>query len=363
MTGRRSLIALCVLVLHLCGPLMAQDRLRVAMFDAELRRDGPGLLLRDIEGGKDPQVEAVIDVIAVSRPDVLALMGFDWDYDGRALAVLAERLKAKGMDYPYVFTARPNAGLATGVDLDGDGLVTGPGDAQGYGDFSGKNGLAVLSVHPILEDEIQDFTSMLWRDLPGALMPMVDGRPFPSELAQAVQRLSSTNHWVLPILLPHGIRMKLLMFRATPPVFDGPEDLNGRRNHDEVVFWQYFLDGAFGHAPTDRFVLAAGANLDPFDGEGRTDAILSLLRDPRLIDPEPSSPGAAETEDDGQLGAPALDTVDWGVGSMRVDYLLPSADWNVLGSGVVWPAEGSPLRTTVEAASRHRLVWVDLALP
>ena len=73
----------------------AQERLRVAVFDAELRRSGPGLLLRDIQKG-EAQVEAVVQVIAAARPDVLALLSFDWDYDGVALAALVARLEAEG---------------------------------------------------------------------------------------------------------------------------------------------------------------------------------------------------------------------------------------------------------------------------
>lgn len=331
----------------------AEQRLRVAVFDAELRRDGPGLLLRDIRSGKDAQVRAVIEIIAAARPDILALLSFDWDHDGRALAALAGALGEAGADYPHRFDARPNSGLATALDLDGDGRRGGPGDAQGYGEFTGQNGLAVLSRFPIRADRVQDFTGLRWRDLPGALLPEYpDGRPFPSAGAQAVQRLSSTAHWAVPIILPGGAEMTLLTFHASPPVFDGPEDRNGRRNHDEVLFWRHYLDGAFGPAPARRVVLAGGANLDPADSDGRREAIRALLDDPRLQDTRPE-------------GAAGTDTVDWsatGAGKLRVDYVLPSADWRVLGSGVVWPGAGEPLEDAAVQASRHRLVWVDLAL-
>ncbi|MAC79484.1 MAG: endonuclease [Rhodobacteraceae bacterium] len=347
-------------VLLVPGSLCA-DSLRVAVYDSELRRDGPGILLRDIERG-EAQVAAVVDVIASAHPDVLALLSFDWDHDGRALAALARRLEAAGVSYPYLFSARPNAGMATGIDLDGDGRITGPGDAQGYGDYTGQGGLAVLSAYPIVEDGVRDFSGLRWRDLPWARLPEAEGRPFPSELAQAVQRLSSTNHWAVPIALPGGAEMTLLTFKATPPVFDGPEDRNGRRNHDEVMFWRHYLDGAFGPVP-GRVVLAGGANLDPFDSEGRRDAIAALLDDPRLADPAPESAGAMERDDEAQRGPPAQDTVEWSFGRLRVDYVLPSTDWQVLGSGVVWPGRGDPLRMSVETASRHRLVWVDLDLP
>ncbi|MEM8728304.1 MAG: endonuclease/exonuclease/phosphatase family protein [Pseudomonadota bacterium] len=342
--------------------LAAEGRLRVAVFDVELRRDGPGLLLRDIQRN-DPQVSAAVEIISAVKPDILALLSFDWDYDGAALAALTDRLAAQGQSYPYVFSARPNSGLASPLDLDGDGRSGGPGDAQGFGAFTGQNGLAVLSVHPILDDEVSDFSPLLWRDLPGALLPKhPDGRPFPSEAAQAAQRLSSTTHWVVPVALPGGETVSILTFHATPPVFDGAEDRNGRRNHDEVVFWRHYLDGAFGPVP-ERFVLAGGANLDPFDSDGRLDAIRTLLADPRLVDTAPESPGGRAGAAQSHQGPAAQDTVDWGFGRFRVDYVLPSANWRVLDSGVVWPDSGAPLAEAAQTASRHGLVWVDLALP
>jgi hypothetical protein len=36
------------------------------------------------------------------------------------------------------------------------------------------------------------FSDLLWRDLPGALLPEADGRPFPSDAVFAMQRLSTT---------------------------------------------------------------------------------------------------------------------------------------------------------------------------
>jgi hypothetical protein len=45
---------------------------------------------------------------------------------------------------------------------------------------------------------------------------------------------------------------------------------------------------------------------------------------------------------------------------MRADYVLPSAGLTVTAAGVVWPEDGDPLLAVVQAASRHRLVWVDI---
>lgn len=305
---------------------------------------------------------------------MLLLTSVDYDHDLVALSALADAVAAEGADYPYRFALRPNTGRATGLDLDNDGRLGGPGDAQGFGWFAGQGGMAILSRLPILGAEARDFSALLWRDLPGALLPEAGGAPFPSAEAQAIQRLSTTGHWAVPVALPGGGRLTLLAWHAAPPVFDGPEDRNGRRNHDEAAFWTALLDGRLAEAPpAPPFVLLGDANLDPADGDGRPAALTTLLADPRLQDPAPASPGGAAAAaaqggaNLGHRGPSALDTADWpddpaGPGNLRVDYVLPSADLTVAAAGVVWPVAGEPLAAEAAAASRHRLVWVDLVL-
>lgn len=346
------------------------ENLRIATFHTDLTRDGPGLVYRDIRSGTDLQAEAVADVITAAGPDVILLTGIDWDHGLMALAALETRLAARGAGYAHLLALRPNSGMATGVDLDGDGRLGDARDAQGYGRFAGQDGMAILSRLPVAGDALRDFSPLLWRDLPGALI----GAAGLSPEAAATQRLSTTGHWDVPLRLPGGGWLHLWAFAATPPVFDGPEDRNGRRNHDEVAFWLRYLDGALPQAPaTAPFVILGNANLDPADGEGRHEALRALLADPRLQDPAPQSMGAvlAAAAQGGanarQAGDPARDTADWpdtdNLGNRRVDYVLPSAGLRVTAAGVVWPEPGTALSATVARASRHRLVWVDLALP
>lgn len=328
------------------GTAFAQEALRVAVFHTELSRDGPGLLYRDIARGEDAQVAAVVDVIASAAPDVIVLRGIDWDLDGLALSALAAELAEAGLDLPFRFAARPNRGIPTGLDIDGNGRTGDPEDAQSYGLFVGQEGLAVLSRWPIAAGEAHDFTQMLWADLPGALLPW-PGQP---DGTAEVLRLSSTAHWLLPIDTPDHGRLWLGAFAATTPVFDGPEDRNGRRNHDELRFWQLLLDGALPTPAPEGLILAGHANLDPDRGEGRREAIRALLSHPELQDPQPR--GAADTL-----------TVDWkrdDLERMRISYVLPSQDWRILDAGVVWPPAGTPEAETADTASRHRLVWVDV---
>ena len=333
-----------MICLLLAGPAAAQD-LRIATYDPGLTREGPGLLLRDIRRA-DPQVLAAARVIAAAAPDAILLTGIDWDHDGLALSAFAALLDQAGHPMPHRFAARPNSGMPTGVDLDGDGRTGGAGDAQGFGQFTGQNGMAVLSRLPL--GPVTDHSAALWRDLPGNLMPpgVPDG-----------QRLSSTAHWDVPVLTDAGV-LHLLAWSATPPVFDGPEDLNGRRNHDEAAFWLH-------HLPPAPFVLLGNPNLDPEDGEGRPEALAALLAQAR--DPQPR--GAFQPDQTGanagQKGDPALDTAVYdpaGPGNLRVDYAWPAKGLRVTASGVLWPAPDDPLAPAVEAASNHRLVWVDIDL-
>jgi endonuclease/exonuclease/phosphatase family metal-dependent hydrolase len=334
------------------------------LFHTSLARQGPGLLLRDIASGKDPQVKAVVQVIAGAAPDILLLLDVDYDHGLVALTALRDSVASAGVDYPHVFALPPNTGVATGLDLDGDRRFGGPRDAQGYGQFAGQGGMAILSRYPVLTRQVQDHSTRLWRDMPGALLTLPDGTPlmWPDVLAR--QRLSSTGHWVVPVNV-RGQTIWLLAFHATPPVFDGPEDRNGRRNHDEARFWSLYLDGAFGFAPKDRFVIIGDSNMDPDDSEGRPGAMRALLRDPRLFDPQPKGGGAA-LPTAGQRGDPALDTVRWpdpALGNFRVDYILPSADLSLRAARVYWPAPGDPMAATVQTASRHHLVSVTLEWP
>lgn len=362
--ARRLLASLTLATSLLSAYGSLAETVRVATYNVELYRAGPGLLLRDIRSGKDPQVTAVIEVIAATAPDILAVQGFDWDYNSAALEAFAAALRQAGVDYGYLFSRQPNSGVATGLDMDGDGRKGRPADAQGFGRFTGQGGLAVLSRYPILSGQMRDFTSLLWKDFPDASLPLhPDGSVFPSEAAVAIQRLSSSNHWILPVQLASGEVVDLMTFRAGPPVFDGPEDRNGLRNHDEIAIWLRLLDGALGPAPARAFVIAGGATLDPFDSDGRHEAIRSLLEHPSVQDVAPRSSGAAAAPDQGHRGPNAQDTVDWpppGPGRLRADYVLPSRHWEVRDSGVYWPDPGAD--EAANAASRHKLVWVDLAL-
>ena len=97
------------------------------------------------------------------------------------------------------------------------------------------------------------------------------------------------------------------------------------------------------------FVVLGDQNADPEKGDSYPGAIDRLLSAPRVRDPLPAS------------ATNGTDTADFGprVGRLRVDYVLPSDDLEVIDSGVFWPAPGEPGADAI-TASDHRLVWVDL---
>lgn len=323
--------------------------MRLALHHTELRRDGPGLLLRDIRRG-EADVLAVRDRLAAARPDVLLLLGIDYDLDLLALAAFQALLAEAGHAMPHQFAARPNRGMATGLDLTGDGRTGTPDDAQGWGRFAGAGGMALLSRLPILADEVRDYSDFLWRDLPGAMLPQRNGRPFPSRQVFDIQRLASTGYWLVPVALPDGGVFTLMAWHAGPPAFGGPQGRNRLRNHDENAFWLHLLDGSLPMLPpAPPFALIGNANLDPAWGEGMHDAMQRLLDHPALQDPRPKGnrPGGPAAPDAATAHFPR------GPGALRGSYILPDASLQVLKAGLIWPPE----------PARHALVWVDIALP
>ena len=320
------------------------------------------MLLRDLVAKQDSQIAAIIAVVNHVSPDVLLLTDFDFDAGGVGMSEFSDSLQTP---YEFQFAARPNAGVETGLDIDGDGYTGDARDALGYGRFLGDGGMALFSRYPIQIENIIDLTDTLWRDVPGGVLPRLNGTPFPSEAVQNVLPVSSTGHWIVPIDI-EGQIITLFAYSATAPVFDGPEDFNGLRNRDELRVWQAVLDGSL---KTDFSlpILLGNANADPSDGEGIRSGIANVLLHPDLQDPAPKSVGASHAADKDHVGDASLDTADWpedGPGNLRVSYVLPSRELTVIGAGVFWPAPDDPTAALLGgdglAAGPHHLVWVDI---
>ncbi len=375
--------------------------IRVATFNASLNRESPGELVRNLATPDDPQARAVAEVIQRVRPDVVLVNEFDHDAEGRAAALFHLNYLAvpqQGTEpilYPHRYSGPVNTGVPSGSDLDGDGqVVAEPGsrgygnDCLGFGQFPGQYGMVLYSKFPIEADRVRDFREILWKDMPGALLPTKpDGSPWYSPASLSVLRLSSKAHWDVPVHVG-DLTLHVLASHPTPPAFDGPEDRNGRRNHDEIRLWADYLTSGPRAAylspdgrpltPPSTFVLLGDQNADPVDGGSVPGAIQQLLDHPKInASFVPRSDGAAEAarlqgganaSHKGHAESDTADFADRGPGNLRVDYVLPSKDLKPVGGGVFWPAASDPQHRLVTmeprpATSDHRLVYLDLELP
>jgi hypothetical protein len=386
---------------------------RVATFNVSLYGESSGAVLERLARGDDSQARHLSEIIQRVRPDVLLLNEIDYDPQGKVLNAFCEKYLEAAQDaskspqgpgrpieFPHRFSAPVNTGRPSGFDLSRDGRVADAAgsdgyadDCWGYGQYEGQYGMAILSKFPIDEAAVRTFQNFRWKDMPGAMLPDDPDVRAPADWypADALREfpLSSKSHWDVPVLV-NGRRVHLLASHPTPPVFDGREDRNGRRNHDELRFWAdyigpseeaaYIYDdkgergGLTARSAGEAFIILGDLNGDPHDGDGPA-GIRRLLAAAELQEyPPPASEGAAEQAHmqggaNTRHGGPAeQDTCDPaddpGPGNLRIDYVLPSRDLQVAGSGVFWPKADDPLFRLVGVhpfpSSDHRLVWVDV---
>jgi len=375
------------------------DPVRFASFNASLNRTVEGELIMDLSTPDDQQAANVAEIIQRTRPAVILINEFDFDADGTALRLFQDNYLsvphngAPPIDYPYAFTAPSNTGVPSGFDLNNDGTVGGPDDALGFGFFPGQFGMAVYSKYPIDTAGVRTFRNFLWKDMPGALLPDDPSTPAPADWYSpaelAVLPLSSKSHWDLPIQVGGG-SVHFLVSHPTPPVFDGEEDRNGRRNFDEIGLWADYISPLRGRYIYDdqgkrgglgvgeRFVIAGDQNSDPFDGDSIPGAAQQLLDNRRVNDAmPPDSLGGVEAslrqrginlEHEGPARFDTADFSEPAPGNLRVDYVLPSGQIGIRQSAVFWPTSANPLfRLTGDGSfpfpsSDHRLIWADLTI-
>ncbi|MDZ4685980.1 MAG: endonuclease/exonuclease/phosphatase family protein [Planctomycetaceae bacterium] len=388
----RAACAVGLLVIVASAPLPAVERtVRIATFNVQ---ELNWIKLQEVDGagrGTHPQLVAAAEIVQRVRPDVLLLNEIDYtgpvDADGQPPAdrdALGEFLKrylrhsqngAEPIEYPHRFYRPSNTGVPSGLDFNNDGDANGPNDAYGFGRYPGEYAMALVSRFPIDAAHARTFRKLLWKDVPSHVMPDGrDGRPaFYAPATIAAFRLSSKCHWDVPVTID-GQTVHLLCSHPTPPVFDGPEDAHGRRNHDELRFWSDYLTGGdaakwirddagrTGGLPEDAaFVVLGDLNAEPVRAEaayGRR-PIEWLFRHPRVFDPQPQSPGGrADSNPAGLANYLPFKTSHFG----RLDYALPSRNLAVKESGVFWPGPTEPLHAAAETASDHRLVWVDVLI-
>jgi hypothetical protein len=219
---------------------------RFATYNASLNRASEGSLVRELSTPDSEQARKLAEVIQINAPDVLLVNEFDYDAGHRAADLFRTNYLEVGQNgqrpvqYPYVYVAPSNTGVESGHDLNNDGRVGGPGDAQGFGYFEGQYGMVLYSRYPIDAERVRTFQNFLWKDMPAALLPDDPANQGPADWFTPAEleivRLSSKSHWDVPVRIG-GTTVHVLASHPTPPVFDGDEDRNGRRNSDEIRFW------------------------------------------------------------------------------------------------------------------------------
>jgi len=338
-------------------------------------------LFKHLATGTHAQIKNIAAIIQTVRPDIILLNEFDYTANDKqgVKAFLKNYLNvaqhgSKAIDYPYFYTAPVNTGVDSGFDLDKDDIASGKGgDAFGFGVYPGQYGMLLLSRYPIDKNNIRTFQHFLWADMPNNLLTEIkdeQGLSWYSAAAQKVLRLSSKSHWDIPIDVD-GNTLHILASHPTPPVFDGPENRNGKRNYDEIRFWTDYISGeqqaAYiyddagnkGGLVAIHFVVLGDLNASVVEGDGITSGIGNLLANKRInADYVPTSPA-------GVLHSPAnhhaaSHTAEW---RMRADYVLPSDNLQVLGGEVFWPKPDDLQFYLVKdrnASSDHRMVWLDI---
>lgn len=375
------------------GPALpaATQTLRVATFNVAMEEQEGGVLLARLRSGDDQQASRIAAIIQHIRPDILLLNEIDFDAAGAAADAFSQiylqrdQHGQRAIRYSHRYLAPVNTGVLSGLDLNQDGRVALPEDGWGFGRFPGQYGMLVLSRHPIDLDAVRTFQLLRWASMPGALQPRDpdSGQSWYPDAVWQQLRLSSKSHWDVPIDVA-GQRIHVLAAHPTPPVFDGPEDRNGHRNHDEIRLWADYLSPERSDWIVDdqgrpgglddaaQFVILGDYNADPADGETVNNAIGQLLNHPRVLRySAPESRGAIRSAQQrggrnlAHRGNPAHDTGQFHAehaGNLRVDYVLPSEQLVVRSSGVFWPLPGELGSDWIEA-SDHRMVWVDIEIP
>ncbi len=337
--------------------------------------------------GHDEQIFAAATIIQKIRPDILVINEIDHDYNfPNDLAKNARQFRdaylnqgGNAINYPYVFAAPCNTGIRADMDFDNDGIIADSShentrlhgvDCYGYGEYPGQYSMALLSKYPIDEDKVRTFQKFLWKDLPGHHAPL----DFYSEDEMQIFRLSSKSHWDVPVLI-NKKPLHIFMSHPTPPVFDGPEDRNGRRNFDEIKFWQHYIDNdpalyddeknPGGYNTEAPFIIAGDLNANPeAEAVYENRAAIRLLLD---------HPNIQETADftirrnvsDALPSEKKSETAQFGdERRVRIDYVLPNMGLEILDGGVFWPFEEDDPDGLylAEKASDHRLVWIDVRL-
>ena len=383
-----TLLLISITQLALGQTVYSPKTIRIATFNVSMEsgnylssKEVPSssVLKKELSTGKNAQIKNIAEIIQRVRPDIILLNEFDYLPNAKEgieafiknYLALPQNHDTKGIEYPYYYIGEVNTGDPSPYDLDNDGKVSGKGsDAWGYGLYPGHYGMALLSRYPIDTQKVRSFRHFRWSDMPEAVIPVTpeSKQPWYTEAEWQEVRLPSKAMWDVPVLVNEK-PVHILALHPTPPVFDGDENRNGLRNHDEIRLVKdylnhenYIYDDTNKHASFagERFVILGDLNANIHSSETYSGTMQQLLDHP-LINSEvtPTSEGA-------QLNSPkdptaAEHTALW---RSRADYVLPSKKgFKIIRGSVFWPTPDDALSYLVkdrESSSDHRLVYLDL---
>ncbi|MGF1762641.1 endonuclease/exonuclease/phosphatase family protein [Aliivibrio kagoshimensis] len=375
------------------------SKCRFATFNVALNRAHSGQLKQELMHTKSLQIKNVAETLQRTRPDVVLLNEFDHDGEGEDREMLTlfqanyldrSQNGALPIHYPYVYMAATNTGLLNRASYSHVEEPKLPEHGFGFGDFHGQYAFVILSKYPLDIERCRTFQHFLWQQMPNACLPtLANGQSYYNQQVLQHFRLSSKNHVDLPVVIEinnQRHRVHLLAMHPTPPIFEGTEKRNSRRNHDEIRLFadyinskevQYIIDDngeRGGVVPNASFVLMGDFNADPNDGDSYRNAINQLLLHPRVNaqvatgSRVPKSLGAQAYSEQSGYQSKGESAAHTHLFPLRLDYVLPSADLTVVGSGVFWPTQYDEQDYLVadtrrcQQTSDHRLVWVDVVL-
>ena len=390
-TRRGAAFAASILVLAVtpfaatatAGPQRDAD-VRFATFNASLNRNAAGELVPDLSTPANAQAADVAEIIQRAGPDVLLINEFDFDRTQAAACssettcrcrqngAAADRLPIpvhRAVEHGHPVRLRPRQQRRR---------IGGPGRRLRLRLLPRPVRHGRLLDVPDRRDDVRTFQIFLWKDMPGALLPDDPTTPAPADWYSpdelAVFRLSSKSHWDLPIQVGKK-PVHFLVSHPTPPVFDGPEDRNGTRNHDEIRFWaDYVTPGESGAtSTTTRAGRRPEARASLRDRRRPERRPVRRRQHPRR-DPAaarapavnttltPVEPGAVEQASSRAAhnltppGDPAFDTADFAdtAPGQPARRLRPAGkNLKIVDGGVFWPLSTDPLFPAV-GSSRSR---------
>lgn len=376
--------------------------LRVATWNIE------DIRTTDLTGEPKDRLIAAAQVIQKLRPDILLVNEMSYDmlgvpgYDPEAgPGSNAKRFVEGYLGQQWVdaldalhytgWMPPTNTGIASGYDLDNSGTAvstfpvvgesdalgrpprqTAEGrafgnDAWGFGTFPGQYGMALFVRDGLVIDTeaVQTFQTFRWASLDSAAVPVdPDGVAWYSQEEWRDMRLSSKNHAVIPVELPDGRTLSIVASHPTPPAFDGAEMRNKKRNHDEIRLLYEIVAGrstvlSDQGAPSRLagelyFVVMGDLNADVDEGSAFGNPIEKFINGNARL----NTSFAPEAADSTLPYYPDLDPDDTAAWGLRADYVIPSVDLEVTGSGVFRLERDGPVEI-----SDHFPVWVDITVP